>query len=84
MTAGDNSHDADRFVALITEDVVFDHSARPTALRGRAQVRSFYIDHLWRAFPDLRLAPEDGPFLHPHAPRVAMAWRAVGTHTGAA
>ncbi|HEX5923406.1 MAG TPA: ester cyclase, partial [Baekduia sp.] len=25
---------------------------------------------------------DDGPFLHPHAPRYSLAWRAVGTHTG--
>ena len=77
-----NAHNAERFVALMTEDVIFDHSAWPTTLRGRAQVRSFYTDFLWKAFPDLRLEPEDGPFLHPQAPRAAMAWRAVGTHTG--
>jgi steroid delta-isomerase-like uncharacterized protein len=77
-----NAHDAERLVALMTEDVLYDHSAWPTTLRGRAQVRSFYTDYLWKAFPDLRLEPEDGPFLHPHAPQLAMAWRAVGTHTG--
>jgi steroid delta-isomerase-like uncharacterized protein len=77
-----NAHDAERLVALMTEDVVCDHSAWPTTMRGRAQMRSFYTDYLWKAFPDLRLEPEDGPFLHPHAPRLAMAWRAVGTHTG--
>ena len=77
-----NAHDAERLVALMTEDVVIDHSAWPTTMRGRAPVRSFYNDYLWKAFPDLRLEPEDGPFLHPHAPRVAMAWRAFGTHTG--
>lgn len=77
-----NAHDADRFVALMTEDVVLDHSAWSTPIQGRAHVRSFYTDFLFRAFPDLRLEPEDGPFLHPHAPRLAMAWRAVATHTG--
>jgi steroid delta-isomerase-like uncharacterized protein len=77
-----NSHDADRFVALMTEDVVFDHSASPTTMRGRAEVRSFYADNTWKAVPDLRLELDDGPFLHPHAPRYSLAWRAVGTHTG--
>jgi steroid delta-isomerase-like uncharacterized protein len=77
-----NSHDADRFVALMTEDVVFDHSAWPTTMRGRAEVRSFYADNTWKAVPDLRLELADGPFLHPHAPRYSVAWRAVGTHTG--
>jgi SnoaL-like domain len=77
-----NSHDAERLVALMTEDVVIDHSAWPATMRGRAQARSFYADYLWKAFPDSFLELEDGPFLHPHAPRVSFAWRGVGTHTG--
>jgi steroid delta-isomerase-like uncharacterized protein len=77
-----NSHDAERLVALMTEDVVIDHSAWPATMRGRAQARSFYADYLWKAFPDSLLELEDGPFLHPHAPRVSFAWRGVGTHTG--
>lgn len=77
-----NAHDAERFVALMTDDVILNHSLWPTTIRGHASLRSFYTDYLWKAFPDLRIEPEDGPFLHPHAPRLAMAWRAVGTHTG--
>jgi hypothetical protein len=44
-----NAHDADRFVALMTEDVIVDHSAAPTTMLGLAEVRSFYIDS-WKAF----------------------------------
>lgn len=77
-----NSHDADAFVDLMTEDVVLDHSAWPTTMHGRSQVRTFYSDYVWKAFPDIRLDREDGPFLHPHAPRVSVAWRLLGTHDG--
>jgi steroid delta-isomerase-like uncharacterized protein len=77
-----NSHDPDAFVAVMTDDVIFDHSAWPTTLRGKDEVRRLYADYIWRAFPDLRLEREDGPFLHPHAPRVALAWRVTGTHDG--
>jgi steroid delta-isomerase-like uncharacterized protein len=77
-----NAHDADAFVAVMTEDVVMDHSASPATLRGKDEVRRFYADYVWRAFPDMRLELEDGPFFHPHAPRAALAWRAIGTHDG--
>jgi hypothetical protein len=37
-----NTRDLDRLVELVSDDVVFDHSASPTTMRGRAEVRSFY------------------------------------------
>jgi steroid delta-isomerase-like uncharacterized protein len=77
-----NSHEVERFVGLMSEDVVIAHSASPTTLHGRDEVRSFYADNIWRAFPDMRLERDDGPFPHPHAPRFSMAWRASGTHQG--
>lgn len=77
-----NSHDASSFVATMTEDIVFDHSAAPAPLRGRAAVGAFYDDTVWRAFPDLALHLIDGPFFHHHAPRVSFNWLAVGTHHG--
>ena len=76
-----NAHDADRFAALMTEDVIVDHSAAPTTMHGLAEVRSFYIDS-WKAFPDARLELVDGPFLHPDAPRASVLWRWIGTNTG--
>jgi steroid delta-isomerase-like uncharacterized protein len=77
-----NNHDIDRFLALMAEDVAFRHSAWPTPLRGKAELAEFYDGYLWSAFPDLRLDRADGPFLHPHAPRLSVAWRATGTHRG--
>lgn len=75
---GFNAHQPDRFVAIMEHEVVINHSAWPTPLRGRDAVRRFYSDFVWKAFPDMRLEREDGPFFHPHAPRVAFAWRVTG------
>lgn len=82
VLAAFNAHDADGFVAVMSEDVVFEHSAAPATMHGRAEVKAFYNNTLWKAFPDLTLELADGPFFHPHAPRVSLRWRAVGTHTG--
>lgn len=80
--AGFNAHDADQFLSIMADDVLIDHSAWPEPLRGKAQARTFYTDFIWKAFPDAKLERADGPFLHPHAPRMALAWRVAGTHSG--
>src|SRR3954453_11824567 len=82
VMAAFNAHDAAAFVAMMTEDVVFEHSAAPATMRGRAEVQAFYTSHLWKAFPDLTLELADGPFFHAHAPQVSLRWLAKGTHTG--
>ncbi|MGE5693902.1 MAG: ester cyclase [Candidatus Sericytochromatia bacterium] len=82
VLAAFNAHDADGFVAVMTEDVVFEHSAAPAPMHGRAEVSAFYTNTIWKAFPDLTLELMDGPFFHPHAPRISFNWLAVGTHTG--
>jgi len=77
-----NAHDADGFVALMTEDVVLEHSAAPETMQGRGEVGAFYRESLWKAFPDLSLELADGPFFHADAPRVSLRWLVAGTHTG--
>lgn len=77
-----NAHDADGFVAVMAEDIVFEHSLAPATMHGRAEVRAFYINSVWKAFPDLTLELTDGPFFHPSAPRFSFRWLAAGTHTG--
>jgi predicted ester cyclase len=77
-----NAHDADGFVAVMTEDVVFEHSAAPAPMHGRAEVSAFYRNNIWTAFPDVTIELMDGPFFHPHAPRISFNWFAAGTHTG--
>jgi predicted ester cyclase len=82
VLAAFNAHDAEGFAGVMAEDIVFEHSAAPEPIHGRAQVSAFYVDTIWRAFPDLTLELVDGPFFHPHAPRVSMNWLATGTQTG--
>jgi steroid delta-isomerase-like uncharacterized protein len=77
-----NAHDVSGFVALMTEDVVLEHSAAPRTMHGREEVGTFYRESLWKAFPDLTLELADGPFFHPDAPRVSIRWLVTGTHTG--
>ena len=79
VLAAFNAHDADGFVAVMTEDVVFEHSAAPAPMHGRTEVSAFYKNTIWRAFPDLTLELMDGPFFHPHAPRISFNWLAAGT-----
>jgi predicted ester cyclase len=82
VVAAFNAHDADGFVAVMTEDIVFEHSVAPVTLHGRAEVSAFYTNTVWKAFPDVTLELMDGPFFHPHAPRISFNWFAAGTHTG--
>ena len=79
VVAAFNAHDADGFVAVMTEDVVFEHSAAPAPMHGRAEVSAFYTNTIWKAFPDLTLELMDGPFFHPYAPRISFNWLAAGT-----
>jgi steroid delta-isomerase-like uncharacterized protein len=76
-----NSHDADRLLGLMTEDIVYDDSAWPKTMQGHADVREF-LEHTWRAMPDLRFELADGPYLHPDEPKAAFYWRGYGTQTG--
>lgn len=76
-----NSHEPDRLLALMTEDIVYEDSAWPTPMRGHADVRQF-LDFSWRAFPDMRFEGADGPFLHPDEPKAAFYWRGFATHSG--
>lgn len=76
-----NSQNADKVLACMAEDIVYDDDAWPTTMRGHSDVRAF-LDSTWRAFPDLRFEVIDGPYIDPDAPKVAWYWRGFGTHTG--
>jgi steroid delta-isomerase-like uncharacterized protein len=76
-----NSHDADKVVACMAEDIVYDDDAWPTTMRAHADVRAF-LEYLWRAFPDLHFEVVDGPYIDPEAPKAAWYWRGVATHSG--
>jgi steroid delta-isomerase-like uncharacterized protein len=76
-----NSHQPDRVLELMTEDVVYDDSAWPTTMRGHAQVREF-LESAWRAMPDLEFRLVEGPFLHSSEPVATFYWRGSGTFSG--
>jgi steroid delta-isomerase-like uncharacterized protein len=76
-----NSHQPERLLELMTEDIVYDDSAWPTTMRGHGDVRAF-LDFAWRAMPDMRFEVVDGPFLIPGQPKAAFYWKGTGTLTG--
>ena len=59
-----NSHEPERLLELMTEDIVYDDSAWPRTMRGHGDVREF-LEFTWRAFPDLRFEMSDGPYISP-------------------
>jgi steroid delta-isomerase-like uncharacterized protein len=76
-----NSHEPDRLLGLMTEDIAYDDSAWPRTMHGHAEVRQF-LDYVWRAMPDMEFQLADGPFLSPRAPKAAFYWTGTGTFTG--
>jgi steroid delta-isomerase-like uncharacterized protein len=76
-----NSQSAEKLFALMADDIVYDDAAWPTTMHGHAEVRPF-LEHTWRAFPDLRFEPVGSPLLAADEPRAAFYWRGYATHTG--
>jgi steroid delta-isomerase-like uncharacterized protein len=76
-----NSHQPERLLELMTDDIVYDDSGWPQTMRGHAQVREF-VDFIWRAFPDLTFERVGGLLVASDGPRAAFWWRGWGTNTG--
>jgi steroid delta-isomerase-like uncharacterized protein len=76
-----NSHQADRVLSLLTEDVEVRDDSWPRTMHGHADVREF-LEALWRAVPDMTFELLDGPYLIPGEPRSSFHWRGFGTFTG--
>jgi steroid delta-isomerase-like uncharacterized protein len=76
-----NSHQPDRVLELMTEDVVYDDDAWPRTMRGHADVREF-LESAWRAMPDLEFTMVEGPFLHRAEAVATFYWKGTGTFTG--
>lgn len=64
---------------LLTDDIVYDDSAWPRTMHGKADVREF-LEHSWRAFPDLTFELVTGPHVATDGPRAAYWWKAGATH----
>jgi steroid delta-isomerase-like uncharacterized protein len=76
-----NSHEADRVLAFLTEDVEVRDDSWPRAMRGLGDVREF-LEALWRAIPDMRFELLEGPFVIPGEHGASFRWRGTGTFTG--
>ena len=76
-----NSHEVDRLLALMSEDIEYRDDAWAKPMRGHADVREF-LEAGWRAFPDMTFELLSGPYVIPGEPRAALHWRGRATHTG--
>ena len=76
-----NSHEPDRLLELMTDDVVYHDSAWPQTMRDHSQVREF-LEFLWRALPDLEFEDLEGPFLAREAPTAVTTGEAPAHSQG--
>lgn len=76
-----NSHNTERVLEFLTDDIVYDDSAWPETMRGKAAVREF-LDHTWRAFPDQTLEAFGRAHVAADGPRAAFWWTGHATHRG--
>ena len=76
-----NSHEVDRLLALMSEDIEYRDDGWPKPMQGHADVREF-LEAIWRAVPDMTFELLSGPYVIPSEPRAAFHWRGGGTHTG--
>ena len=76
-----NSHQPDRILDLLTEDVEARDDSWPKPMHGHREVREF-VEALWRAVPDMTFELLAGPYVIPDEPRASFHWRGSGTFTG--
>jgi steroid delta-isomerase-like uncharacterized protein len=76
-----NSHQPDRVLALLTDDVEARDDSWPRPMHGHGEVREF-VEALWRAVPDMAFELIAGPYVIPGEPRASFHWRGTGTFTG--
>jgi steroid delta-isomerase-like uncharacterized protein len=76
-----DSHQPDRVVSLLTEDVEVRDDSWPKTMHGHADVHEF-LEALWHAVPDMTFELLDGPYVIPGEPRASFRWRGFGTFTG--
>jgi SnoaL-like domain len=69
-----NSHEVDRLLVLMSEDIEYRDDAWPKPMRRHAAAREF-LEAGWRAFPDMTFELLDGPYVIPGEPRAALHWR---------
>jgi predicted ester cyclase len=77
-----NRHDAERIAQLCAAAVIWTDPAALAPLHGRAAVRRFHAEQMFRAIPDVNLQMIDGPYLSACGTRIAARVRIGGTMTG--
>lgn len=73
-----NAHDADRAIALLADDVVWQDVTIPEAMRGKTAVRQ-YIQGWFKAFPDMKAVVKNRVVTEE---QVAAELEFTGTNTG--
>lgn len=76
-----NSHQPERVLAFLTDDIELRDDSWPKAMRGHADVCEF-LEALWRAIPDMTFALLEGPYAIPGEPCASFRWRGTGTFSG--
>jgi steroid delta-isomerase-like uncharacterized protein len=77
-----NSHDVERVLALMTDDIVYVDSLRAEApMRGHKEVREF-VGGFWSGIPDFSVELLERPLIARDSPRVSFRWRGRGTNSG--
>lgn len=76
-----NSHEADRLLGLMTEDIEYRDDSWHKTMHGHADVRDF-LEATWRATPDMTFEVLAGPYVLPGEQKAAFHWRGSGTHSG--
>ena len=74
-----NSHQPDRLLELMTQDIEYHDDAWPKTMRGHADVREF-LESTWRGIPDMTFELVAGPYVIPGEPRAAFHWRLGHAH----
>ncbi len=73
-----NAHNADRAIALLADDIVWQDVTTPDPMRGKAAVRQ-YIQNWFTAFPDMRVVVKNRVV---NEDQVAAEVEFNGTNTG--
>jgi steroid delta-isomerase-like uncharacterized protein len=75
------SHEVERVLDLVTDDIVYFEASWPETIRGKPQLREF-LDWWWRGFPDISIERVGEPLLTADGSRAAFWWRASMTNSG--
>jgi steroid delta-isomerase-like uncharacterized protein len=77
-----NSHDVERVLALMTDDIVYVDSLRAKQpMRGHEEVREF-IERFWSGIPDFTVELAERPLIARDSRRASFRWHGKGTNSG--